>query len=133
MKCSVLLLAVTALAGCTTPAGDSYGPLTFCGEAALGQLRLAPAPIDAPALQALADSSPNFPAGKMAYPIEHWLTAPEGDYILCRGDESSCSGEWWQFQRGTGILTISKQDAWVCVTRVVPNGSSKPKPLRSSA
>lgn len=117
MKCPLLLVAVIALAGCTTATVDSYSPPSYCGKAALGQVRLArEPPIDASALRALADSSPNFPAGKMAYPIEQWLIAPEGDYILCRRDGSSCSGEWWKFQRGNGTLTISKQDAWICVT-----------------
>jgi hypothetical protein len=117
MKHLALLLAVTALTGCVTSSLDFDSPPAFCGEGALGQLRLATAPpVNASALRALADSSPNFPAGRMTYPIEHWFLSASGDQMLCRRDKSTCSGEWWQFQHGNGAPTISRQDGWICVT-----------------
>ena len=132
MRVLVAVPLAIALAGCATPPRESLP--SFCGDGAEGQWQLsARPPVDAPTLRALADSSPNFPVGKLTYPIEQWLTTSDGAHMLCRRDKSSCSGEWWQFKHGGGTPKISKQSSWICVTGTGPNNSFKPKPLRGSA
>jgi hypothetical protein len=133
MKCLAFFLAATSLAGCATFSLDLEGPPALCGKGAQGQWTLASEPpASAPALRALADSSPNFPAGKMTFPIEHWFVDSGGGHMLCRRDTSSCSGEWWQFQRDNDTLTVSRQDAWICVAGAGPDKSFKATSLRDA-
>src|SRR5690606_33988680 len=120
-----LLMVAIALVGCSTHQAASLPFLCGNGTPEQWQLTAAPPP-DAGALESLADSSPNFPAGKMAYPIEQWFSTSAGDLMLCRRDKSSCMGEWWQFQYSDDKPAISRQDAWICVTGVWPNNSFKP-------
>lgn len=132
MKELVLLVLATALSACASSPINRLPSL--CGSGTAEEWQLAPAPPpDADRLKELANSSPNFPAGRLDYPVEQWFVAPSGKYMLCRKEKSSCMGEWWQFQVTGSKPAIAKQDAWICVTAVWPNNSFKPTPLRGAA
>jgi hypothetical protein len=131
MKIFTSLLIFLTLSGCATSANVGY--LSLCGAGDSRQWKPVDAPPDAAALRILADTSPNAPAGKLSYPVEQWFQTPDQQFMLCRTDHNSCLGEWWVFQNRSLVPSISKQDAWLCVSRAGPNNSFKPKPLRGSA
>jgi hypothetical protein len=132
MKELVLFIAAIALSACSTSPVSSLPSL--CGSGTPEQWHLASAPPPgADHLVALADASPNFPAGRLDYPVEQWFWANAGKQMLCREEKRSCMGEWWQFEITGGRPLIVRQDAWVCVTGVWPNNSFKSMPLRGMA
>ena len=132
MKQLVNLSAFLLLAGCATH--PIANPLAFCGDNASGNWHsIVSKPNEAKRMEALADSSPNFPAGKFDYQIEQWFASDNGKFMLCRHDESWCSGEWWQFHQDNHGLAMTKQNSWICVTKAWPNNSFKPNLLRGGS
>ena len=132
MKELALLIVAMTLSACSTT--QVSGLPSLCGSGTTEQWQVAAAPPpDADRLREIADSSPNFPAGRLDYPVEQWFVAPLGKHMLCRKEKSSCMGEWWQFQVTDGGSVIARQDAWICVTGVWPNNSFKPNPHQGGA
>jgi hypothetical protein len=129
MKNAILPLAALMLSACASRPQQAH--IELCGSSSLGTWASMPsAPQNAAVLAALADASQR---SRVSYSVEQWFSSSAGRYMLCRHDENSCTGEWWQFTSDSAHPAIAKQDAWVCVTKAGPNNSFKPKPLRGSA
>ena len=109
------LLAIATLPSCQTPQRGAG----LCGDNDVRPwAMLSRPPSDADELRNAANTKPNFNA-MVHFERETWFRLPTGETMLCRSDDSprrSCSGEWWQFSRATGELSVTDQNAWICVT-----------------